>query len=525
MNQVRYNYANSIIASSGVEKVIKFWSTFPLPYGSGGLQTKTNQRDNRKVFSHEDYINLVLESGQFVTHDYSHQSVQEDPRMMAFFDSLVQRDIEGWTSDSSDSIDGESSFYELCWNAPYLTDDSHSNSNSSAHNSDNESVNGLNSHYFSYLDVITKRIESNDLIKEKNSKENDTEMASTSASTSVISSPSSVLRDKLLLHTDSNKDSGLNRISKLITEKKKEQLKKITKLTVRTTRKKLKRIQKRSSAKENGESTENSKKFDLVKKKLDYLAQQVNCDSGNNDDKPGRQPSRRNYRRLRFLTNQSDLVFNEVLPIVSSSSSSDSDDSNFVSGEELYQAISNEVQRMRHILSNDTDAENTSDDSSDSFELIDASVSAKHKLSSSSDEENEEKECKECTTSNSNTDSNKNKNNINTNTDNKEDKQKNSSKVSLLSNIVSHQYNDEIDSDSDEESNHIHEPVIHCPYKHNLCHASTSTSTTNEIKKSKIVFKPIDTRKRSYRKRKRSGSANNDKLNKDSDNNENKDHD
>ncbi len=518
MNQVRYNYANSIIASSGVEKVIKFWSTFPLPYGSGELQTKTNQKDNRKVFSHEDYINLVLESGQFVTHDYSHQSVQEDPRMMAFFDSLVQRDIEGWTSDSSDSIDGESSFYELCWNAPYLTDDSHSNSNSSAHNSDNESVNGLNSHYFSYLDVITKRIESNDLIQEKNSKENDPEMASTSASTSVISNPSSVLRDKLLLHTDSNKDSGLNRISKLITEKKKEQLKKITKMTVRTTRKKLKRIQKRCSAKENGDSIENSKKLDDVKKKLDFLAQKVNCDSGNNDDKTERQPSRRNYRRLRFLTNQSDLVFNEVLPIVSSSSSSDSDDSNFVSGEELYQAISNEVQRMRHILSNDTDAENTSDDSSDSFELIGASVSAKHKLSSSSDEENEEKEC---TTSNSNTDSNKN--NININTENKEDKQKSSSKVSLISNIVSHQYNDE--SDSDEESNHIHEPVIHCPYKHNLCHASTSTTATNDIKKSAIVFKPIDTRKRSYRKRKRSGSANNDKLNKDADNNEKKNHD
>lgn len=500
--------------------MIKFWSTFPLPYGSGGLQTKTTQRDNRKVFSHEDYINLVLESGQFVTHDYSHQSVQEDPRMMAFFDSLVQRDIEGWTSDSSDSIDGESSFYELCWNAPYLTDDSHSNSNSSAHNSDNEeSVNGLNNHYFSYLDVITKRIQSNDLIRGNNSKENDTEMASTSASTSVISSSSSVLREKLLLQTDSNKDSGLNRISKLITEKKKEQLKKIAKVTVRTTRKKLKRIQKRSSAKENGDNIENSKKFEDVKKKLDYLAQLVNCDSGNNDDKTERQPSRRNYRRLRFLTNQSDLVFNEVLPIVSSSSSSDSDDSNFVSGEELYQAISNEVQRMRHILSNDTDAENTSDDSSDSFELIDASVSAKHKLSSSSDEENSEKEC---TTSNSNTDNN-NKNNINT--DNKEEKQKNSSKVSLISNIVSHQYNDESDSDSDEESNRIHEPVIHCPYKHNLCHASTSTTSANDIKKSAIVFKPIDTRKRSYRKRKRSGSANNDKLNKDSDNNDNKNHD
>jgi len=34
-----------------------------------------------------------------MTHDYSHQSTKEDPRMMAFFDSLVQREIEGWSSE------------------------------------------------------------------------------------------------------------------------------------------------------------------------------------------------------------------------------------------------------------------------------------------------------------------------------------------------------------------------------------------------------------------------------------------
>lgn len=34
-----------------------------------------------------------------MTHDYSQQSTVEDPRMMAFFDSLVQREIEGWSSE------------------------------------------------------------------------------------------------------------------------------------------------------------------------------------------------------------------------------------------------------------------------------------------------------------------------------------------------------------------------------------------------------------------------------------------
>lgn len=42
-----------------------------------------------------------MRSGQVMTHDYSHQSMKEDSRMMAFFDSLVQREIEGLTSDSS----------------------------------------------------------------------------------------------------------------------------------------------------------------------------------------------------------------------------------------------------------------------------------------------------------------------------------------------------------------------------------------------------------------------------------------
>lgn len=34
-----------------------------------------------------------------MSHDYSSQSVEEDPRMMAFFDSLVQRELEYWSSD------------------------------------------------------------------------------------------------------------------------------------------------------------------------------------------------------------------------------------------------------------------------------------------------------------------------------------------------------------------------------------------------------------------------------------------
>lgn len=46
----------------------------------------------------------MLNSGSGLSHDYVSQSMQEDPRMMAFFDSLVRREIEGWSSDSDSDL-------------------------------------------------------------------------------------------------------------------------------------------------------------------------------------------------------------------------------------------------------------------------------------------------------------------------------------------------------------------------------------------------------------------------------------
>ncbi|KAF7397304.1 hypothetical protein HZH68_008526 [Vespula germanica] len=101
VNQVRYNQASCVLASSGVEKIIKIWSPFSLGSGClGGLKRDAGKQERqRRVFTHDEYIGLVLRSGQFMTHDYSHQSTREDPRMMAFFDSLIQREIEGWSSE------------------------------------------------------------------------------------------------------------------------------------------------------------------------------------------------------------------------------------------------------------------------------------------------------------------------------------------------------------------------------------------------------------------------------------------
>uniref|UniRef100_A0A8C5QP28 DDB1 and CUL4 associated factor 5 n=1 Tax=Leptobrachium leishanense TaxID=445787 RepID=A0A8C5QP28_9ANUR len=103
VNQVRFNPDTYMICSSGVEKIIKIWSPYKQPSASGDLNGEVED-DSRSLYTHEEYIGLVLNSGSGLSHDYANQSIQEDPRMMAFFDSLVRREIEGWSSDSdSDS--------------------------------------------------------------------------------------------------------------------------------------------------------------------------------------------------------------------------------------------------------------------------------------------------------------------------------------------------------------------------------------------------------------------------------------
>ena len=76
-----------------------------LPGCTGSLdgESLSKEQTDRPVYTHEEYISLVLHSGNGMTHDYSNQSMEEDPRMMAFFDSLVQRELEGLTSDEVDS--------------------------------------------------------------------------------------------------------------------------------------------------------------------------------------------------------------------------------------------------------------------------------------------------------------------------------------------------------------------------------------------------------------------------------------
>lgn len=107
VNQVRYNRRNNLIASSGVEKMIKLWSTLHIGMWSGSLD-KDHIENQRSVYSQDDYIYLVGHSGQRISHDYSDHSTREDSRMMAFFDSLIQREIEGWDTQSEATFSSDS---------------------------------------------------------------------------------------------------------------------------------------------------------------------------------------------------------------------------------------------------------------------------------------------------------------------------------------------------------------------------------------------------------------------------------
>lgn len=337
VNQVRFNYSNSLIASSGVEKIIKLWNTFPLPNGSGSLDP-CPLKQNRKVYSHEDYINLVLESGQHMTHDYSHQSVQEDPRMMAFFDSLVQRDIEGWTSESdSDSLDGH-------FNRNRYTNMKSSSSTSGDEDEHDDCMKVLSPHSLAYFKMLNERVKGKK--KPLPSKNIQMLVKRSPSMPSVSGSPApgsdacastSRLDSKVPLTTVSidpdDIASDVNKISQLIHEKKREQLRKVARFAVRTTRKRLKKIHKYcmpvgEDLPQSSMAAERAARYQAMSELTQQLNESVDADAKTcAEENNVRRSKYKVRRRLRYLTNQSDYILNDAYPRRTSEDSDDSSDS------------------------------------------------------------------------------------------------------------------------------------------------------------------------------------------------------
>ncbi|KAK3603057.1 hypothetical protein CHS0354_015750 [Potamilus streckersoni] len=131
VNQVRFNPQNHLIVSSGVEKIVKVWTLFNQE--SENVDTREVQQENeRQVYTHEEYINLVLNGGHITTHDYSHESMEEDPRMIAFFDSLVQRELEGRNSDEDYSSNDDDFLVPMGYFSPSDSDTDDASINSAS---------------------------------------------------------------------------------------------------------------------------------------------------------------------------------------------------------------------------------------------------------------------------------------------------------------------------------------------------------------------------------------------------------
>lgn len=120
VNQVRYNRQRCLLASSGVEKIIKvshdellefmakineaslccaqFWSPFA-QHGWEGALTEPSDTPYCTRALHRN-------AAYHVSQDFSTRNMEEDQVMLAFFDTLVQRELETWHTKSKDSATG-----------------------------------------------------------------------------------------------------------------------------------------------------------------------------------------------------------------------------------------------------------------------------------------------------------------------------------------------------------------------------------------------------------------------------------
>lgn len=93
------------------------WSCFPLRDSQGDI-TNEETFNQRTRYTHEQYIRMTASAaseetsrdrGRLTDHNYDDESTEEDPRMIALFDSLIERTQNDWASDTdSDDVNSES---------------------------------------------------------------------------------------------------------------------------------------------------------------------------------------------------------------------------------------------------------------------------------------------------------------------------------------------------------------------------------------------------------------------------------
>ena len=107
-------YENNFILKISYHQL---WSCFPLRDSQGDI-TNEETFNQRTRFTHDQYIRMTASAaseeterdrGRLTDHNYEDESTVEDPRMIALFDSLIERTQNDSASDTdSDDADSES---------------------------------------------------------------------------------------------------------------------------------------------------------------------------------------------------------------------------------------------------------------------------------------------------------------------------------------------------------------------------------------------------------------------------------
>lgn len=82
--------------------MLQAWSPFSISEDDG---VTNGDSKARPIFSQNDYMDLLVHNGPVMTHDYTNGSTEEDPRMIAFFDTLVHHELEEATTDDDGPFD------------------------------------------------------------------------------------------------------------------------------------------------------------------------------------------------------------------------------------------------------------------------------------------------------------------------------------------------------------------------------------------------------------------------------------
>ena len=83
---MRFNKSRSLIATSGVEKVIKLWSVLPIN-NTDEADDDTEQGRERRVFSRDEYVGLVMRTSAELDYNAGEEIIEETPEKIWFINS------------------------------------------------------------------------------------------------------------------------------------------------------------------------------------------------------------------------------------------------------------------------------------------------------------------------------------------------------------------------------------------------------------------------------------------------------